>query len=151
MAKKEKAKKIGDGIFETKETIDTFGPSAEMEGGGTVQELSTQATTPLIDDATGQKLVLRCFEFALPPGKKWHNKQEILTAHERFIMEFCWKDGLVVNTEVPPRVVLSKKENKARIFALCEAKLGATIMEVPLTLQQITKPNNESRGHSNTV
>lgn len=144
--KETKAKALGEGVFETKETKDTFGKKVDIAG-GSVQELSTQSTTPLVDNATGQKLILRVFEFQLPPDIKGKiDKQKVFNAHKKFIEQFCWKDGLVPVTDIPPRVLLSKNEKKVRIFILTQAKLGSTILEKPLTLQDITKPH-ATTGH----
>lgn len=145
---KNKAKALGGGVFETRETIDTFGQKATLADGTEAQELSTQATTPLVDDASGQKLILRAFEFQLPLDIKGRiDKQKVFDAHKKFIEQFCWKDGLVPVTDIPPRVILSKNEKKVRIFILTQAKLGSTILEKPLTLQEITKPH-ATTGHT---
>ena len=89
---------------------------------------------PLIDSATGQASILRIFEFAINPTVQYvPTKQELFEYHYPQISAALWKDGLVENREVAPRITLSDK--KYRIYVTCTAKLGLTVLEKPLTLQ----------------
>lgn len=91
---------------------------------------------PLIDSGTGTTHILRIFEYAINPEVKYTpTKQELFEYHYPQIANTLWKDGLVANQEVSPRITLSDKTY--RIYVTCNAKQGTTILEKPLTLQEI--------------
>jgi hypothetical protein len=91
---------------------------------------------PLIDSATGQVSILRIFEFAINPAVQHvPTKQELFEYHYPQITAALWKDGLVENREVAPRLTISEK--KYRIYVTCTAKQGLTVLEKPLTLQEL--------------
>lgn len=91
---------------------------------------------PLIDSGTGTVNILRIFEYAINPEVKYTpSKQELFSYHYPQIANTLWKDGLVANQEVAPRITLSDKTY--RIYVTCNAKQGTTILEKPVTLQDL--------------
>ena len=62
-----------------------------QEGEWVDQDLAVKADTPLIDSATGKKLIVRLFDFNWNKGKKPHgaenNRQQIFNAHANFLIE----------------------------------------------------------------
>ena len=91
---------------------------------------------PLIDSGTGSAHVLRIFEYAINPAiEHVPTKQELFEYHYQQINTTLWKDGLVANQEVPPRITIGPKTY--RIYVTCDAKQGTTILEKPVTLQEL--------------
>ena len=114
------------------------------EGEWIDQDLAVKADTPLIDSATGKKLIVRLFDF------QWHkeikkqdieraksNKQELFNNYANYIKSFLWKDGLSVREDHDPKLIFTKQGY--RIAVLCEARLGVSIFEKGQTLQDIFK------------
>mgnify|MGYP001587776006 FL=1 len=69
----------------------------------TDKDLAVKADTPMVDSATGQKVVIRKFEFEwgkrMRPGDKIkakNNKQEFFNSHAKYVRDFLWKDGLSI-------------------------------------------------------
>lgn len=94
------------------------------------QEIGVQAD-PLQDRAKGRAIILRCFDFARMPGVELPSKEELIEAHKKTIDTFLWKDSLVRIQDL--KIIIEK--DKFRIFATCQAKSGAVILEKPLTIQ----------------
>lgn len=132
-----KHKQIEENKFNTGETIDTFGREVDIEA-GKAQEFETQSTQPLVDEGTGQKILLRCFEFKLPPktNKDTINKQELFNTQWQMIQTYLWKDGLIHIDYIDPRITYTKDGYK--IFITCVPRAGQSILERAQTLQQIT-------------
>lgn len=98
---------------------------------------------PLVDSGTGNKIILRCFEYrANPEAFKLHrpSKQELFSAHARSIEMFLWKDGLLPLPHIKPKIIISKNRQKYRIFVGAQAKNNEVIADRPKTLQEITNP-----------
>ena len=112
-----------------------------QEGEWIDQDLAVKADTPLIDSATGKKLIVRMFDFHWHRGKKPHNaqdnKQLIFNSHANYIKSFLWKDGLIYREDHDPKLIFTKQGY--RIAVLCEARLGLNIFEKGHTLQDIFK------------
>lgn len=104
-----------------------------------VQQIETKSD-PLVDDQTGKETIIRQFEFMLPPslpkGMEFPSKDQLLKFHRSKVIAFLWKDELELIDE--PRIEISKKADKFRIFAVCQAKKGSLILQKPLSLQQVT-------------
>ena len=114
------------------------------EGVWTDQDLATKADMPLIDSATGKKLIVRLFDFNWNKGMKReeieqvkNDKQGFFNSHAKYIRDFLWKDGLSVREDHDPKMIFNKKGY--RIAVLCEARIGLNIFEKPTTLQDILK------------
>jgi hypothetical protein len=104
------------------------------------QQMETEGK-PLMDDGKGQPIILRTFDFHLPPLKETPSKEELLKFHKSKITAFLWRDELIPVQEF--KLSFSKNCNCCqqekrhfRIFALCQAKLGSTILERPQLLQE---------------
>jgi len=103
----------------------------EWEG----QEVQTEET-PLMNDGSGKPIILRVFDFDLPPLKpeELPTEQQLLNAHKTKLTAFLWRDELVPIQEF--KLIFSKDKKHFRIFATCQAKLGSNILEKPQLLQQ---------------
>ncbi len=110
----------------------TFDNQGEKWEGATADVQSD----PLIDSGKGEISILRIFEFAINPAVQYvPTKQELFEYHYPQIVAALWKDGLVENRDVPPRITLGDK--KYRIYVTCSAKQGLTVLEKPITLQEL--------------
>ncbi len=111
-------------------------------------QLETE-TTPLIDEGSGQTVIIRIFEFKINPELKEFPKdlQALFNAHAKQIEVSLWGEGLVPVTEIGPRVVIGKKKGKGtyRIFVTCQRKsaLGYSLKVEGKTkkLQDILRPS----------
>lgn len=111
----------------------------------TEQELATKAGIPLVDSATGKKIIIRLFDYEWPKGikkeeiQKYKNdKQVFFNGHAKYIRDFLWKDGLSIREDHDPKMIFNKKGY--RIAVLCEARFGVSIFDRPTDLQTIMKP-----------
>lgn len=77
---------------------------------------------PLIDPGEGKAIILRDFRFAMVPNAIIPTPQMLFNAHWPYIKERLWADGLEVNEDHPPRVVIGKFAY--RIFIVCEVRGG---------------------------
>lgn len=108
------------------------------------QDLAIKADTPLIDSATGKKVIIRKFEFEWDKKIKTqdkmnaqYNKQEFFNSHAKYIRDFLWKDGLSVLENQDPKMIFNEK---GYIIAVaCEARFGVSIFDKATTLQDIFK------------
>lgn len=92
---------------------------------------------PLLDDGSGIPVVIRKFDFAVPPGVQLPSKDQLLTHNRSKIVAFLWTDELELIREL--KIELSKDKKHFRIFAICKAKKGSLIHQKPQTLQEITQ------------
>ena len=106
-----------------------------------VQEIETPKSDPLVNDAKGAELIIRRFEFALPPAISDNiSDEELLEHHKGKIVSMLYKDGWTV----AGKFQTLRQGNK--FFILVPAKAGykggvkQTVLERPLTLQEITRP-----------
>lgn len=135
--KGKKERKVEDHITDTSWGV-------EKDGLDTGKDIKWEATkgevhskTTFEDDAgEGIPVIIRAFQFQLPPGlPHTPSKQELLDHHTKRIEVFLWKDGLELIQE--PKVVFGKK-GKFEIFALCTPSKGNLIWNhTPQTLSQI--------------
>lgn len=88
-------------------------------------------TTPLQDTGKGKPIILRCFDFAIKPGADLPSENEILEMYSKYIDTFLWKDSLRRIMDL--KLVIEK--DKFKIFATCQPKTGAVLLETPLTIQ----------------
>ena len=111
------------------------------EGEWIDQDLAVKADTPLIDSATGKKLIVRLFDFKWNKGaniqQAKNNKQDFFNSHAKYIKDFLWKDGLNVREDHDPKMIFNR--SGYRIAVLCEARLGLNIFEKGRTLQDLLK------------
>ncbi len=86
------------------------------------------------DQGTGEPVVIRLFEWKLPPTlDKLPTKEEILTpSYLKHLQTELWADALRLVME--PRVVIDKESIK--IFAPCQAASGQNFLEQPKMLQE---------------
>lgn len=110
----------------------------------TEQELAVNADKPLIDSASGKKVIIRVFDFEWKKGMKTedkmnaqYNKQALFNAHAKMVRDFLWKDGLSILENEDPKLNFTK--TGYRIAVACEARFGVSIFEKGSTLQDILK------------
>jgi hypothetical protein len=86
------------------------------------------------DKGSGEPVIIRLFEFKFPPTLEvLPTKEQILTPeYLKYLNVQLWSDSLRLVME--PRVVIDK--TGCKIFAPCQARAGATLMEEPKTLQE---------------
>ena len=119
-------------------------PCEKIEWEG--QEMQTDQK-PLMDSGAGKLIILRTFDFQLPPLKELPTKKQLLDFHKSKIMAFLWRDELTPIQEF--KLAFSKncdcckQENRHfRIFAVCQAKQGSNVLEKPQRLQDIVHATN---------
>ena len=105
-------------------------------GGGETEKVA------LVDNASGQKIIMRVFNFQLPPLKPedMPTNEQLLEAHKSRLITFLWRDELVPVMDM--KVVIADDKKSFQIFATCQAKAGSVILEVPETLQHATNRGN---------
>ena len=94
-------------------------------------------THPLVNEGNGKPIILRTFEFELPPGVEMPSNQHIIEAHKSKITAFLWKDELVLIQDL--KVVRSKDQKHFRIFATCQPRAGSSIIEKPQLIQDLMR------------
>lgn len=85
----------------------------------------------LQDTGKGKPIILRCFDFARNPAIELPSDREVIEQFQKYIDTFLWKDSLTRIQDL--KLVIEK--DKFKIFATCQAKSGAVILEKPLTIQ----------------
>ena len=100
------------------------------------KEVETEAT-PLMNDDTGKPIIMRVFDFDLPPLKEEElpTTAQLIDFHKTKITGFLWRDELVPIQDF--KAMFSKDKKHFRIFATCQPKLGSNILERPQVLQKI--------------
>ena len=103
-------------------------------------------TTPLMNDDTGKPIILRQFEFQLPPLKaeEMPTAEQFIAVHKTKIMGFLWRDELVPIQEF--KCIFSKDNTHAKILVTCQAKAGSTILERPTTIQHTLHNEHTQRN-----
>ena len=86
------------------------------------------------DEGKGKPIVLRKFDFALPPGSE-PTEAELVRVHKSKIQAFLWRDDLVLVQE--PKVTFNKDNKGFTIWAACQARAGAVVLDSPELLQRI--------------
>lgn len=97
---------------------------------------------PLIDPGAGQPRIIRTFMFKANPefmvknkGLKGINKQELFNNFWPMIEIELWKDGLVPDQEINPKITFKKSHFFIQIT--CKARMGVVVVDTPQTLQTI--------------
>lgn len=90
---------------------------------------------PIHNEGGGKPIILRTFDFDLPPMENLPTNQQLLEANKTKITTFLWKDELVPIQEF--KCVKSKDGRHFRIFATCQAKAGSVILEEPKLIQDL--------------
>ncbi len=108
-----------------------------------VSEVSTESKTKLEDDkGEGKEIILRQFEYTANP-ETFNNRiptgQELFNAHQKEIEISLWKDGLVVEPKIDPRLILSKDNTHYKFFIGCRLGRGQILTQTPLTLSESIK------------
>lgn len=88
----------------------------------------------LQEDGTGKAIIMRIFEFSLPPFEDGDlpSEAELVEAHKSKITAFLWRDELVPVMDY--KAVISADKKSFKIFATAQAKAGSNILEKPQKL-----------------
>lgn len=98
--------------------------------------------TPLVSDGSGKPIIMRMFDFQLPPGlEKTPGEDELIHAHKSTITTILWRDELVPIADW--KVVFAKDNLSFKIFVTCQPKAGSTILDRPQLIQHAisSQPN----------
>jgi hypothetical protein len=107
------------------------------------REVETDSVA-LVNEGNGRPIILRNFEFKVPPTmEKWPSIEELRGIHQPAVEGFLWKDDLVLVEDL--RIILDKDKKSFNIFATCQPRKGAELRELPKTLQDVLK-KNDTRG-----
>lgn len=105
------------------------------------EELQAQSKTHLEDDqGTGQKMVVRFFEFGANPKAFKQYKptaQELFDSHRHGIMALLWKDELQPYEGISPRIIFSPNRTHYRIVITCLPRGITGIIDNSQTLTQL--------------
>ena len=116
-------------------------PVKDIEWEG--EDLQAQSDTKLESDlGTGQKVVIRFFEFGANPSAFQQYKptaQELFNHHRQGIMSLLWRDELQPYEDIPPRIIFSKSKTHYRIIITCIPRGLTGIVENAFTLSQLIK------------
>lgn len=107
------------------------------------QEVQTN-TVPLVNDGSGKSIILRVFDFTLPPLKPEEipTSEELIRIHKTALTGFLWRDELVPVQDF--KLVMNKDMLHFKIFATCQAKAGSVILDRPELLQDIMNNGNNT-------
>lgn len=107
------------------------------------QDLIT-ADVPVNNDGSGKPIVMRVFEFQLPPLKpeEMPTNEQLIEANKTKVTAFLWRDELVPVMDY--RCVIDKDGRGFKIFATCQAKAGSAILETPELLSTHLNANKSS-------
>lgn len=86
--------------------------------------------TQLTDTVNGKPIIMRVFEFKLPPLKpeEMPTKEQLLDFHKTKIMGFLWRDELVPIKDLWS-CAIANDGLSFKIFTPCQAKAGSVILE----------------------
>ncbi len=86
----------------------------------------------LKEDSTGKAIIMRVFEFSLPPFDNeddMPSEAELVEAHKSKITAFLWRDELVPVMDY--KAVISDDKKSFKVFATAQAKAGSNVLETP--------------------
>jgi hypothetical protein len=89
----------------------------------------------LEEDGTGKAIIMRVFEFTLPPFENDNDlptEAELVEAHKSKITAFLWRDELVPVMDY--KAVISADKKSFKVFATAQAKAGSNVLEKPQQL-----------------
>lgn len=92
------------------------------------------------DHGTGQKIVIRSFDFSANSEAfkaQIPEKQELFNYHARQIEAILFSDGLMKVEGVNPHIIISKDKTKYRIIVGATNRLGEYFADKAQTLSQI--------------
>lgn len=116
-------------------------PVKDIEWEG--EEVYAESETKLTDDhGTGQRVVLRFFDFRANPltfRQYRPTAQELFSSHRMGMEALLWRDGLVPFHEVEPRLMFSKDQSAYRFVLACIPQAGNTTLDATQTLSEIAK------------
>lgn len=108
-----------------------------------LSHIEAESKTKLEDDiGIGAAVVIRHFEFGInAEAFKKHppTHQELFNSHLKGIEIALWKDGLAINPDIPPRIVIDEKGMRYHIFIASKPSKGHILPHGvnPQTLKQI--------------
>lgn len=106
-------------------------------------EVSVESDTKLEDDkGEGKEMILRFFEYTANPLMfidRTPTAQELFNAHHKEIEIKLWQDGLIPETKVEPRVLISKDCSHYKFIIGCRLGKGQILTQKTLTLAELAK------------
>lgn len=90
----------------------------------------TATPVGLNDEAAGVQIIMRVFDFQLPPIKEEElpTKEQLLDFHKTKITAFLWRDELTPIKDMWS-LVFAQDNKSFKIFVPCQAKAGSVILE----------------------
>lgn len=123
--------------------VDKLGTAEQFGHSHEVESVEVESKTKIQDDiGYGKEAIIRMFEFQGNP-EIWNQhpptKQDLVNYHAQGIRLALWRDGLEANEDIGPRVQLSEKSFKYRIFVTAKPARGHLMPTgiQPKTLNQI--------------
>lgn len=108
-----------------------------------VEQVQAESKTKLEDDkGVGREIVLRFFEYTANPDVFKSNipsGQTLFNAHHKEMEISLWRDGLVPEPRIEPRLLFSKDHTHYKFVIGCRAAKGQLILSNPLTLKELAK------------
>jgi len=122
--------------------------TTDKEGKDPWHGTSMQAeSTPLVDPGVGNPTIVRTFMFAANPeflkknkGLRGISKQELFNNHWKLLELELWKDGLIPDESVSPKIIFKRKHYLIQI--VCKARLGVFVVDNPRNLQDYMRPKS---------
>lgn len=93
----------------------------------------------MANDNSGKAIIMRIFEFKLPPLQQVPSEAQLVEAHKSKITAFLWRDELV--PVAPMKAVIADDKLSFRIFATAQAKAGSNVLANPELLQTVLSGN----------
>lgn len=149
--RKHDSKKLEDHLVDKTKFVELGAADAPVENVQWDVQKAEVHSDPVLDPGTGMKVIVRRFNFRLPPGlKERMSNEEILGYHKKAtVIPMLWKDELELLDE--PRIVSGKK-GAFTIVAICSPRF---VLGVRSTVHEdatnVTKLINDSATGSDKL
>lgn len=130
-------KKLKDYVGESVQVIEENASNAPVKDINWEAQQIESEKIEIKDPGVGTPVILRTFEYQFNPNLPKDikiTKQAIFDSHKEQIRIMLWGDGMTVldNPDKKPKVQISKKQNKYRIFVMCMP--NQTLIDKPTTI-----------------
>lgn len=105
-------------------------------------------STPLIDPNAGTPTIIRNFMFAFNPeflkknkNLKGISKQELFNNHWKYLQIELWKDGLIHDEGIEPKITFKQKHYIIQI--VCKPRLGVVVVDDTKAITDYLKPKKK--------
>lgn len=132
---KKKIDKVETEVSDTKTLLEHDAPDSPVSDvNWHANQVSAKSEVHLEDDqGQGDPVILRMFEFSANPEtfKLFKpSKQDLFNSHAKFMEVSLWRDGMAVVPDIEPRVILSKRQMKYKIFVGARPMKGQLLLGV---------------------